>query len=92
MGREGGVGSGFYRPGGARNKEGGKWIRSPAMRGRRRWPSLHGRAIGGRRKENAGGKERKLGEEEGKKERALTGGAGAQRERKREGERRGGFG
>ena len=36
------------------------------MRGRRRWPSLHGRAIGGRRKENAGGKERKLGEEERK--------------------------
>jgi len=47
-------------------RKGSKWIRSPAMRGRRRWPSLHGRAIGGRRKENAGGKERKLGEEERK--------------------------
>jgi len=35
------------------------------------------------------GEERKLGEEERKEERALTGGAGAQRERKREGERRG---
>ena len=47
-------------------RKGSKWIRSPAMRGQRRWPSLHGRAIGGRRKENAGGKERKLGEEERK--------------------------
>ena len=92
MGREGGVGSGFYRPGGARNKEGKQGIRSPAMRGRRRWLSLHGRAIGGRRKENAGGGKGSSGKKKGKKERALTGGAGAQRERKREGERRSGFG
>jgi len=39
-----------------------------------------------------GEKKGSSGKKKGKKERALTCGAGAQRERKREGERRGGFG
>ena len=40
--------------------------------------SFHrGRAIGGRRKENAGGGKGSSGKKKGKKERALTGGAGA---------------
>jgi len=75
MGREGGVGSGFYRPGGARNKEGEQVDSVTCHAGATAvafpaWPR-HRRPKKGKRR----GKKGSLGKKKGKKERALTGGA-----------------
>ena len=66
MGREGGVGSGFYRPGGARNKEGEQVDSVTCHAGATAvafpaWPR-HRRPKKGKRR----GRKRKLGEEERK--------------------------